>query len=458
MPCGVAVVRISGPKSAEALRKLTRQDSLQFIPRKLFYAKLYNVSASDLAHPKDDEVLDKAMAVFLPGPRTFTGEDTTELFLHGSRAVVDAVCGELGKIEGLEAAKAGEFTKRAFYNAKYDLAQVEALNDLLHSETQAQRQLALRQHDAGKYIKPVRETVLNLMAQLEASIDFPEDVDGQMTVSDEYYQSVETVLKYVKQFYRSAQKGTLIRDGVNVVLVGETNVGKSSLMNRLAEKDVAMTSNIPGTTRDFLETRLHLANVPVIVTDTAGIRITEDVLEKEGIRRSLERAKDAQIVVIVIDASRFEATRIEAFVDSLDIDFEKQTVVFCLNKADIIESETQKADISKAIKNYFPTIPIVWTSCLSPDGLSALSEAVSSKVAELCTPEGNDVYLSRQRHADLLQTAIIEVELHLNHLNDDRALACEHLRCAADAIGEISCNIVNEQVLDRLFSTFCIGK
>jgi len=416
----------------------------------LFFTKLYSV---------DDkyDVLDHAMAVWLPGPHTFTGEDTVEFFLHGSRAVVDAVSKNLSKLENFENAKPGEFTKRSFFNGKLNQYEVESLHDLIFSETESQRKLALKQYENGKYMEPIRKELIDLISILEACIDFSEDVENQDLGNVK--SSAENILRELKKFQRGAKRGSLIREGVRISLIGKTNVGKSSLMNRLAEKDIAIVSNISGTTRDFLETKLDLESVPVYITDTAGIRETSDVLEKEGINRSIMKAKEAQVVVTVLDAtgglwdSEFknsEKILEEIFKEDLERILEEKEIIFCFNKVDLI-SDTQKNNILKNLENRgFKNKKVVFTSTVEEDGLTDFLNVLKSKVKDLCSGEGNEFLLSRQRHIILLDEAVGELEFFFESLDFDKALAAQHLRNCADCIGEISGAIVNEHVLDRI--------
>uniref|UniRef100_A0AC35GHT8 TrmE-type G domain-containing protein n=1 Tax=Panagrolaimus sp. PS1159 TaxID=55785 RepID=A0AC35GHT8_9BILA len=453
LPSGVAIIRISGPKSFEALKKLTRQKKDEyFTPKKLFYTKIYDISETLKDGKNEDEILDHGMAVWLP----------VELFLHGSKAVVNAVCNSLAKIENVEAAKAGEFTKRAFFNGKYNISQVESLNDLINAETESQRKLALKQNKAGKYLEPIREKLINLMAQIQAAIDFGEDIENQKI--DNFSNIAAEILAQLRKFERSAKRGSLIREGIKVAIVGKTNVGKSSLMNRLAEKDVAIVSNISGTTRDFLETRLHLNAIPVTVVDTAGIRETADLLEKEGIRRSFEKANEANIIVYVFDAKKlfnsFEIEMKEVLPFYNESKEDGRKVICCINKADLLE-KSEKDELNKKILQYFnddKSISLIWTSCFEEFGLSTLTSSLKESINDFCNIESDELVLSRQRHILLLSDSILELELFLENLLFDQALAAQHLSNAATSIGEISGTIVNEQILDKIFSQFCIGK
>ncbi|KAE9552345.1 hypothetical protein FO519_004428 [Halicephalobus sp. NKZ332] len=420
LPCGVAVIRISGDQSKDALIQLIKKKK-DFEPRKLFFTKLYSID-------ENHEVLDHAMAVWLPGPRTFTGEDTVELFLHGSRAVVNAVSNNLLKLKNFESAKRGEFTKRAFFNGKYNQYEVESLNDLIFSETEAQRKIALKQNEIGKYLEPLRKKLISLISILEACIDFSEDVENQELGNMK--TKAEEILKELRKYQRGARRGSLIREGVRISLIGKTNVGKSSLMNRLAEKDVAIVSNISGTTRDFLETKLHLESVPVYVVDTAGIRETSDVLEKEGIRRSILKAKESQIIITVIDVTeKFWKLQVEIFKkifnESFKEIFEDKEVVFCFNKADLI-SEAEKEEVIEESEIRRQT-EIVENKIFSSDWfkkskrvsvyVSTSGEIATDGIIRKCFNEGKEVFIPR------FQKGVKEMEmLKLRNLEEFESL------------------------------------
>ncbi|KAH7726426.1 tRNA modification GTPase TrmE family protein [Aphelenchoides avenae] len=444
LPSAIAIVRISGDQSCKALELLTRRRN--FESRKMVFTKIFN---------EQGEILDHGMAVFLKGPSTSTGEDTAELYLHGSRAVVNAVCATLSKFPDVVSAKAGEFTKRAFFNGKLDLAQVEALSDLINAETEAQRKLALRQNDAGRYLKPIREELVRIIAELEASIDFADDVEDNM---DRVLSKVDALASKLRRIRRGAERGSLIRNGVHVALLGPTNVGKSSLINRLAEKDIAIVSSISGTTRDSVETRIQLNSIPLIVTDTAGIRTTDDPLEVEGIRRSLRRAEEADILVLVLDADNVGSlqSHVDDLLNGLPVGM-KADVVVCVNKADLV---TFRPKLHARHSSSGEELEVVWTSCVQDNGLDHLTELISKRLETLSDDEGTDVALSRTRHVELLEEALTELESvrEAAFETEDAALAAQHLRNCAEAVGEIAGTIVNEHILDNIFSQFCIGK
>uniref|UniRef100_A0A914HZC1 tRNA modification GTPase n=1 Tax=Globodera rostochiensis TaxID=31243 RepID=A0A914HZC1_GLORO len=425
-PSAIAVIRISGDRSESTLRVLTRSKR-PFDDRRLFYTPIFG---------DDGLLLDKGMACLMKGPRTFTGEDSAELYLHGSRAVIQAVCETLAKISGLESAKAGEFTRRAFFNGKLDVAQMEALADLLGAETPAQLRLC---HAQAK--------------NFTRRIDFAEDIgDEEQSLAEEFSAEIRGIGQQLRRFLRSAKRGQLIRSGLKVALVGRPNVGKSSLMNRLAERELAIVSNISGTTRDCLETRIQLNGQLVNVVDTAGIREgSEDPLEREGIRRTLQRASEADLVLLVMDSgdlfgSESDRSLVNSLLAEFAFDSASQRLIVVVNKSDLVKDRTERLHLERTLKRNERFL-LAWTSCVRED-----EDGVGS--------EGCEVFLSRERHVQCLERALTHLEETEAALAewDDPAMAALTLRLCLDAVGEIAGRVVHEQVLDSIFSQFCIGK
>uniref|UniRef100_A0A914HY40 tRNA modification GTPase n=1 Tax=Globodera rostochiensis TaxID=31243 RepID=A0A914HY40_GLORO len=432
-PSAIAVIRISGDRSESTLRVLTRSKR-PFDDRRLFYTPIFG---------DDGLLLDKGMACLMKGPRTFTGEDSAELYLHGSRAVIQAVCETLAKISGLESAKAGEFTRRAFFNGKLDVAQMEALADLLGAETPAQLRLCHAQAKVGAY----------LSENFTRRIDFAEDIgDEEQSLAEEFSAEIRGIGQQLRRFLRSAKRGQLIRSGLKVALVGRPNVGKSSLMNRLAERELAIVSNISGTTRDCLETRIQLNGQLVNVVDTAGIREgSEDPLEREGIRRTLQRASEADLVLLVMDSgdlfgSESDRSLVNSLLAEFAFDSASQRLIVVVNKSDLVKDRTERLHLERTLKRNERFL-LAWTSCVRED-----EDGVGS--------EGCEVFLSRERHVQCLERALTHLEETEAALAewDDPAMAALTLRLCLDAVGEIAGRVVHEQVLDSIFSQFCIGK
>uniref|UniRef100_A0A0K0EJX7 SH2 domain-containing protein n=1 Tax=Strongyloides stercoralis TaxID=6248 RepID=A0A0K0EJX7_STRER len=439
LPSAIAIVRLSGKDALLHIKKLTRKKEI--IPRKVFYSPLYD---------KEGDIIDRSMVVYLNGPNTFTGEDTAEFFVHGSRAVVRSLCYELGTMKDTDYAKAGEFTRRALLNKKMDLAQVEALSDLIAADSDAQRRQALKSDSIGSIMEPLREKLLNLIARYEASIDFADDVTSN---DDDILNEAKKIIIELEKLEKSSKRGTLIKDGISVVLMGRTNVGKSSLMNRIAEKDIALVSNIHGTTRDFLETRIQLNGLLLTITDTAGIRSNSmDVLELKGIERSISKANDADIVIIVIDGSNCLDINNEINFLKSQIKYnEKKKIIICINKNDLFETNNIKLE---------NVDEFITTSTINSDGISDLIKKLSNESLALLEDSNNnsEFALSQQRHIKLIKKSKEFLERFIINTTIDSGIAAEDLRECANCIGEITGTIVNEDILDSIFNTFCIGK
>ncbi len=290
----IAIVRISGPQAGPALKTLA--GTLPRPPRMARHVRLRD--------PDSGETLDDGLVLWFPGPRSATGEDVAELHLHGSRAVLAAVMAVLRRL-GLQLAEPGEFTRRAFLNGKLDLTQAEAIADLVASETEAQRRQALRQLDGalGALYRGWGERLLRLLAHLEAAIDFP-DEDLPPEIEARVAAETAALMAEIEAHLADGYRGERLRDGIAVAIVGPANAGKSSLLNRLARREAAITSPIAGTTRDVIEVAIDLAGYPVVLADTAGLRETADAIEQEGLRRALARAESAELRLFVFDASR----------------------------------------------------------------------------------------------------------------------------------------------------------
>ncbi|CAD5207175.1 unnamed protein product [Bursaphelenchus okinawaensis] len=436
-----------GPESLDALKQITQKDNYEH--RLMRYSKFYS---------KDGRLVDKGLVVFFKGPHSFTGEDSVEFYVHGSRAVVDLMLAELGKLPHLKPAAPGEFTKRAFFNEKMDLTQAESLNDLILAETPAQLHLANRMNNISKQLNPIRQNLINLTAELEANIDFGEDVQNQQGESwkERMKNTVTRLITVFEELIKTAKKGILIRDGVKIALIGRTNVGKSSLMNRLAERDVAIVSDIPGTTRDSLELKIRMADLNVTLFDTAGIRETNDILELEGIKRSRSRAEEAHLLVLVVAPlpTNVCTQYLINEVDSLLSGFSNNSNKFVLiNKFDLMHQ-----DMMDNIRKAYPSEKILPISCHNGQGISTLISILEENVKELTSIEENEMVLSRERHLNLLFEGYEGLQSFVDNIDVDTALAAENLRECVDVIGEITGVISKESVLDKLFSSFCVGK
>lgn len=383
--------------------------------------------------------LDQALCLWFPGPASATGEDMAEFHLHGGPAVVRSVMTALGRIPGLRLSEPGEFTRRGFLSGKLDLTQAEAIADLVDAETEFQAAQALSQMQGAlrALYENWRHRILKGLAYTEAVIDFP-DEDVPDTAAHAIAPDLQSVCHDIAQHLADGHRGEILRDGLSVVILGPPNAGKSSLLNALARRDVAIVSEQAGTTRDVLEVRLNLRGYPVIVADTAGLRETQEFVEGEGIRRALDRASSAQIRLLVVDPT--SGDRLAALTDHL-------------SPGDLII--WSKADLGSAQRpTAFPSLSL---SVENGVGLGDLVDWLSLQ-AEARTARGSDISLTRARHREALEIARAALDRGLSALDQGLDLAAEDFRIAARAIGRITGRVDVEDLLDVVFRDFCIGK
>jgi tRNA modification GTPase len=410
----IAIIRLSGPASASAVSALC--GGRIPAPR---HAALHRL------RDRDGAVLDHALVLWLPGPGSYTGEDCAELHLHGGRAVIDAVASALLR-QGLRPAEPGEFTRRAFLNGRMDLVEAEAVHDLVAAETEAQRRQALRQLEGalGALYNDWAGRLRGVLAYQEALIDFP-DEDLPADVEDQLLAILRTVRREIETHLNDAGRGEKLREGLFFAITGAPNVGKSSIINALAGRDVAIVSATPGTTRDALETRVVLGGVPVTLVDTAGLRETTDAVEAEGVRRARLRAREADLVLTVVEAG--------------DRSPEAPGLLIA-NKADLGRPGPDGA---------------LRVSALTGDGLTQLRAELAA-AARAMTEQSGPPPLTQARHRAALQAA--SCYLIAAERADLPELRGEDLRLAMQALGRITGHVGVEEILDTVFSRFCIGK
>lgn len=425
----LAVVRVSGPAAGLALDRIAAPRPK---PRFAAFRKL--------RHPETGEEFDHALVLWFAGPNTETGEDMCELHLHGGRAVLSAAFNALAAVPGCRPATAGEFARRAFENGKLDLTAAEGIIDLIDADTEAQRRQALRQAsgELAQLYESWRTELIEARALLEAAIDFSDEGDISETAEANGITRAQALAERIKQHLTDGRRGEIVREGFRIVIAGPPNVGKSSLMNALARRDVAIVSDEPGTTRDILEVRLDLDGYLAIVADTAGLREAAGAIEQEGIRRALRRADEADLLLWIIDATA----------PSSDVPPEiagrGRRVLRILNKIDAAGADTRTpADHALSAK----------TGAGIPELITRLAAIVRDTSSGTDTPA-----ITQLRHRR-------QIEACLEALNDIRSLskrgpelAAEQLRIAADALGRIVGRIDPEDVLDQVFARFCIGK
>jgi tRNA modification GTPase len=427
---GLAVIRLSGPAAAETLQLLTGR--VPPAPRRIVRRSIND--------PITGEVLDQGMAAWFPGPASFTGETVVELYLHGGRAVLAAILAVLSQLPNLKLAEPGEFTRRAFLNGRLDLTEVEGLADLIAAETEAQRRQAVRQLDGvlGRLYGGWSERLTAALARLEAAIDFPdEDLPSGLIVA--VAEQVAPLTAAIAQHLADGHRGERLREGLSVAIMGPPNAGKSSLFNALAKREAAIVSPHEGTTRDVLEVALDLGGYPVLLADTAGLRRTRNEIEAEGVRRAERRAGDADLRIFVLDAER-----IAEQLPSILILKKDQDLVLA-NKMDLLRG--------RALPELgLPVLPI---SVHSGSGLNELVARIGEFAAVAMESVGSPA-LTRARHRAALEEAL--TALQRSKEAPEPELLAEDLRLAVRALGRITGRVDVEDLLDRIFSEFCIGK
>ncbi|MFZ4541494.1 MAG: tRNA uridine-5-carboxymethylaminomethyl(34) synthesis GTPase MnmE [Rickettsiales bacterium] len=421
---GVAVFRLSGPAARAGVTLLGVRGELE--PRK--------ATRVVLKTPKG-ELLDDALALFFPAPHSFTGEDVVELHTHGSRAVTTLLLDSLAALPGFHMAEPGEFARRAFLNGKLDLAQVEGLADLIDAETASQHQQAMRQlgGTTTQRVEALRMGILEPLALMEAYIDFPDEEIPESVLNDSQSR-VAAITQEIQSLLDDGGIGEKIRDGLDIVILGAPNAGKSSLLNVLAKRDAAIVSPEAGTTRDLIEVPMEIGGYAVTLVDTAGLRDAVGNIEAEGIRRARQRAEHADITLLLCDITTLDAHALA-----------KQLTPTTLVVA-------TKSDLAPLPAMPFPVLAIsTMTGAGIPELIAALANLIAVRMDSAASP-----FITRARH----RAALNEALLGLQRFRTDAPLelVCEELRLAAASIGKITGKIWVDDVLDLVFSRFCIGK
>ncbi len=430
---GLAVIRISGPESKKIIEQMT--NSALPKPREATLKKFSKINTNEL--------IDEGLLLWFPGPESYTGEDMAEFHVHGSRAVVEAIHDSISKVENCRLAEPGEFTKLAFQNGKINLLKAESISDLISSETEMQRHQAIKimSGKSSEKFNDLRNRLLNTLSNVEAKIDFPEE-----DLPDDIIKNIKIETNQVKEeiqkILNDQKVGELIREGFKIAIIGPANAGKSSLLNFLSNRDVAIVSEIAGTTRDVIEVHLNLDGYPVTISDTAGIRNSKDEIEKKGIKLALKEAEKSDLNIILIEPKSVEFT---GFLN--DLVSEKGLIV--VNKSDLgIEKIDQK------IKKYNP----IYLSIKEEKNLDVLIKSIKEKLKKKFI-RSDDILITRERHRENLEQCII----HLNNFEEKNSLedfdkAAEDLRLATRNLGKIVGKVDVEEILGSIFSDFCIGK
>ena len=430
---GVAIIRISGEQSSKVIENLTGKKVPK--PRVATLRKINKINTSEL--------IDEGIILWFPGPESYTGEDMAEIQVHGGKAVVDALHSSISQIENCRLAEPGEFTKLAFQNGKINLLEAESIADLISSETEIQRQQAIKimNGKSADQFNFLREKLLQILSHVEAKIDFP-DEDLPNDILDEIKNNLNEVIKKIEKILNDQKVGERIREGFKIAILGPTNAGKSSLINHLSNRDVAIVSEIAGTTRDVIETHLNIDGYPVIISDTAGIRESKDEIEKKGIKLSLNKAEEADLKLVIVDAKSLNFN--DVLKGLLD-----ENAILVINKSDLLKKE-----IELKIKNINHVLISIKDNKNIDELISKIKNNLKNKFIT-----SDDILITRERHRQHLEQCLN----HLKNFNQKREIedfdkAAEDLRLATRHLGMIVGKVDVEEILGNIFNEFCIGK
>ena len=430
---GVAIIRISGDEASLVIKSLTSKEIPP--PRLATLRKIKYINSFEL--------IDEGLIIWFPGPNSYTGEDMAEIHVHGGKAVVLAIQNEIAKVKNCRLAEPGEFTKLAFQNGKINLLKAESIADLISAETEVQRLQAVKimKGNSSEKFNELRKKLLKLLSFVEAKIDFPEE-----DLPDENIKKIKKdssdVLNEINKILNDQKIGEIIREGFKIAIVGPTNAGKSSLLNNLSKREVAIVSEIAGTTRDVIETHLNLDGYPVIISDTAGIRDSKDDIEKKGIKLSLNKAENADLKLVVVDAKSID---LSGFLN----DLLKNDAILVINKSDLLK-ENLDPEITKlnhviiSLKDNFNIDKLI----------TKIKNNLKNKFIS-----GEDILITRERHRQHLVQCVDHLKIFLEK-NDKKDFdkAAEDLRMAIRQLGMIVGKVDVEEILGSIFNDFCIGK
>ena len=424
-PSGIAILRLSGKDSLQISKLITKKNDIK--SKEVNLCKFYD--------PSNGKMIDEGLLLWSPAPNSYTGEDLAEFHTHGSNAVVSCFLRVLGNQENCRLAEPGEFTKIAFQNNKMDLIEAESIGDLIHAEPELQRQQAIKliQGNASNHYNSLREKLVKSLSYIEAKIDFAED-DLPENVLKEVQASIKQVHEDIKKILEDQKIGEKIRDGFRISIVGDVNAGKSSLLNLLSKREAAIVSEQEGTTRDVIETYLNIDGYPVILADTAGIRKVKNKVEKEGIKRAIKKAKDADLTLVMIDASKKTINK---------------DCILVFNKSDLSK---------KTPKNEFQKNDQILISVKNNKNIDRLIKTIKEKLSKKFM-KANNILVTRERHRAKLNAALKEIEKFLKKdQKKEIETAAEDLRLATRHLGGIVGKVDVEEILGSIFQDFCIGK
>ncbi len=430
---GISVIRVSGSKTKDVIVNLTKQKAPE--PRVATLRKFNKIN--------NNELIDEGILIWFPGPYSYTGEDMAEFHVHGSKAVVDSIQDTISKIDGCRLAEPGEFTKIAFQNGKINLLKAESISDLISSETEIQRQQAIKimSGKSSEKFNSLRSRLIKILSNVEAKIDFPED-DLPNNILENIHTETDYIKNEIEKILNDQRVGERIREGFKIAIVGPTNAGKSSLLNYLSRRDIAIVSEIAGTTRDVIEAHLNLDGFPVILSDTAGIRVSKNEIEKKGIKLALKKAKNADLNIIVLEPKSLD------FMDFFDESVIKKSILV-VNKSDLSVNE-----ISNKIEKYNP----IFISVKKEKNLDQLIDLIKENLKNIFI-SSEEIYITRERHRSNLKNCVENLKNFQKKKSlQDFDKGAEDLRLAVRYLGMIVGKVDVEEVLGSIFNDFCIGK
>ncbi|MBE6067370.1 MAG: tRNA uridine-5-carboxymethylaminomethyl(34) synthesis GTPase MnmE [Clostridium lundense] len=442
---GISIIRISGSKSLDIVDSIFKGKN----NRNLLDIDPYSMRYGFIIEKETEDILDEVLVTYMKGPRSYTAEDTVEINCHGGVTPTKRIFQEIIKA-GARVAEPGEFTKRAFLNGRIDLSQAEAVIDIIRAKTELSMKSAVLQSNGriSKEIDSLRNRLLQIIAHIEATVDFPED-DLEEITSNQVSIQVENIINEVSELLSTADEGKILREGLNVVIVGKPNVGKSSLLNALLKEQRAIVTEVPGTTRDVIEEYINLDGVPIKIIDTAGIRETEDIVEKIGVEKSKEKIIEADLIIFMIDLSRELDDEDKEIMDYIR---DKKYIVL-LNKSDL-DNKVVKEDLVGLNLKY-----IIESSAKSGKGLDELKDSIKELFFK-GEVKNQDIIITNARHKEALIRAKESLSSALDTLNNTLAidLSSIDIRDAWSKLGEITGDTLEEDIIDKIFSEFCLGK
>jgi tRNA modification GTPase len=442
---GIGIIRISGENSFSIASRIFK-GAVEFEN-----IKTHTIKYGKIVDPTSNETLDEVLVSKMNKPASFTKEDVVEINCHGGIVVLRKILSLIVK-EGARIAEPGEFTKRAFLNGRIDLSQAEAVIDLINSKTEAGSKAALDQLEGkiSKKLKELRGKLIELIAHIEVTVDYPEH-DIEEITGDMVYESLKPIRNMIYNISKTFENGRMIREGLNVVIVGRPNVGKSSLLNELSGKSKAIVTDIPGTTRDIIEEYININGIPVKLIDTAGIRETEDVVERIGVERAKKAVDEADLTIMMIDG--------EAGINSKDIEIfgevrDKRNIVV-LNKIDVAS-----IDNIKEIEDYFKDFNLIKISIIKDIGTDKIEEEIIDLFNKGSLRLNDEILLTNIRHKNMIDSCMVSIDNAISAYDGGMPLdmITIDIKDAAYYLGQITGESVNEQVLNEIFKRFCIGK